>query len=1032
MNPRAYWAGLPVALSALGQPAPFAYRRARGVDPSTSEASFPRSLFYSLSVALDSRRFDPLPFEEPSAFSLPLDVPTLAIPVERPPYMGDLLVVQGDGSEQRIVRARALYRDQVLVATPGLEDPLVVVTFSDIRKWWENYGEVTRDWNRRTGPGRVLSKGFGYQVRILASAVGNHTQTRFSPIQGWWADTVQPDGTPVSLRDIAQFLLLKLPGKLRIVRWPEGVGEGENAPEVRCWAARPKEVLRGLLDAFRLSLDIGPDLRARIYGPGEGSIGELPDGGPENLSSWDPESGDGPWASRITADGNRYARRPTGAPTQVVVVGDRTVYDVQQDFCTPVLCYPLEREGEPPETVVLEVTPRSLAALARGVAQPEQIEHFDPDGPILTDPVERAAVNVLMGADAPPIPDVVETANLSERNRAHTATRDLSGLTAEEQQAAKRDVGFSGAQPAEPARATQADPFAWQRLPLLDDDAFETAYEWMPLGVRKLLREQLWRYWQVPTRRLCPLLKRAERTLAGERLEVQVEAFTFRPVRFQRLLPKDTAEADAKREAQLRVLKWILDGKARMEEALERLRGPTATELAVTVMTRLPFYTPLGLGAIGVVSRQWPFAGEGSTPAAQIVGEEGYRRAMDALHVHGRKWSLYFMPLARVAGVDGKLAEVMESLGKDIPETREARVDALEKGVATYTDAAERLFAELEPRAALVKRIQVVEAKIAAARAASGEDPPGLVAERTDLSDKLASLVQSEKDRRRAEARPNYEPRTRHENLSRVPVTARVVDAELGIIEILSALPPGWIADTSVEDAAQSYLIPMPVRVTFGSWNQRDFEGRGEDRSGVATLTGGVGDFGPGRRVPVRDPHQPNPYMEAAAQMLAGLPDDARAFVGQLGHVVPAENGQPVAGPGQYRLELSREGADAEQYQWLVVMEESPPFRELVRLDGSSNRAELDARARPIAQALLDTPDETDAGSLTLAHPVSVGTNGRISAVEVRLVDAGAGFVTEVSFDGDEAPLPGIVGRSSEGGPVRLTFGLDVDAGRDR
>lgn len=1027
MNPRAYWAGLPVALSALGQPAPFAYRRARGVDPSTSEASFPRSLFYSLSVALDSRRFDPRPFEEPSAFSLPLDVPTLAIPVERPPYMGDLLVVQGEGSEQRVVRARALYRDQVLVATPGLEDPLVVITFSDIRKWWENYGQITRSWNVRVGRGRVLSQGFGAQVDVGATG-----QRGIATVAPYAADTAKNRGTETySLREIVQAVLDALPGKLRLVRWPEGVGEGDDAPEVRCWAARPKEVLRGIFEAFRLSLDIGPDLRARIYGPGEGSIGELPDGGPENLSSWDPESGSGPWASRITADGNRYARRPTGAPTQVVVVGDRTVYDVQQDFCTPVLCYPLERDGEPPETVVLEVTPRSLAALARGIRQPETVAQFDASGPILTDPLERAAVNVLMGADAPPVPEAVPVRRSSPATTRVVTTTNLA--VPEGFDFGQSTTTTTEVVPAVEAVADQADPFAWQRLPLLDDDAFEAAYSWASPGLRKLLRDQLWRYWQIPTRRLCPILKRAERTLAGERLEIQVEAFTFRAVRFQRLRPKDTAEADERRAARKRLLTWILDSKARMEEARDRLRSPTFAELLDLVGRE----QVAGQEALGL-PRLWPFDTPPPTPETRIQDQETFDRATLAVGAEFRKWLLYLRPVSNLPGLPGadEFDKAMEFLSADIPETVELRLEALEKGIEAYTAEAEKLFVELEPRAALIRRLQIVESQITAARLATGEDPPALVLERRKVTDDMAALIASEKERQRAESKPDFESRVRHENLSRVVVPARVVDAELGIVEVIGNLPC-WLADASVEDAAHSYLIPMPVRVTFGSWNQRDFEGRGEDEgTGTGTVTRAEG---AALRVPVVDPHQRNPYMRATARALAALPPEARALVGPLGHVNPTENGAHVAGPGQYVLKVNRTqqgtgtiGGAGEPNRWLVAMDESPPFRELVRLDGSSNRADLDARARPIAQALLDTPDETDAGSLTLAHPVSVGTNGRISAVEVRLVDAGAGFVTEVSFDGDEAPLPGIVGRSSDGGPVRLTFGLDVDAGRDR
>lgn len=1027
MNPRAYWAGLPCALSALGQPAPFAYRRARGLEPSVSEVSFPRSLFRSATLAakLDLRRFIPPPDEEPAGLSLPLDVPALALPVDEPPYMGDLVVVQGEGEEQRVLRARALYLDQALVATPRLDNPLVHFTLSDIRKWWENYGEITRSWNVRVGAGRALSQGFGTQVEV------GTTQLRGTAGAAVYvASTARNNGRdPVPLREIVQAALNALPGRLQIMRWPVGVGEGADAPEVRCWAARPKEVLRGLLNAFRLSLDIGPDLRARVYGPGEGTIGELPDGGLENLSSWDPETGAGPWASRITADGNRYARRPTGAPTSVVVVGDRTVYDVQQDFCTPVLVYPLEREGEPPETVVLEVTPRSLAALALGVRQPEQIGQADlaAGGPILTDPLERAAVNVLMGADAPPIPSVVQSreTNVPQQNLAGSGF----GLKA------STFAPLPEAPPPQPV-ATQADPYAWQRLPLYDDDAYETAYSWASPGLRKLLREQLWRYWQIPIRRLCPLLKRAERSLAGDRLEIQVEAFTFRAVRYRRLKPKDTAEADKERAEKVRLRGWILEQIERMKETRDRLRDPTIIELSGALARTLLDHDPIGgrdpqrQAAINLlpnfvpVLRLWPFpTPEPTSASTEIQDQATFDRANTAIGAGLRKWLTYFTPAASAVGLGPDFQGVLNDLSADIPETREGRLDRLDKDIEDYTKAAADLFRELEPRLALVARLMALESEITAARRATGEDPPALVLERERVTNDLAALVEREKERQRAESQPDYEERTSYENLSRVRVDARVVDAELGIIEVLGSLP-GWIADPSVNDAVQSYLVPMPVRVTFGSWNARDFEGRGEVSEGTVAL---------GEPVPSLE-YQHNPYMAATAQFLANLSGEALSLIGSLGHRLPAQNGLALAGEGQYRKAFSRTEqaiAAGEPYRWVVTMHESPPFRELVRLDGSSNREELDARAGAVVQALLGTPDSTDAGSLTLAWPMSVGCNGRISAVEVRLIGP-EGFTTEVGFDGDEEPLPGITGHAPEGGPLRLTFGLDVDATRDR
>lgn len=994
----AYWEGLPGAVGFMrgkggAEALPCVYRRARGVDASVSTISFPRSLFTDAVVPLVSGTA-PFALTEGAAPDLGSwngpGVPFGAKKTARPAFVGDLWLVQQIDEKLQPVQvvARQLYFVESVLDQTDFETPLVVVTLADIRRFWDGHGSITKRWNV------PLGSSDSDLVETLSSAltIGTQAPPQAEPgARRFEADTAKNGGRdPVPLREIVQDLLNELPGRLQIVRWPSRIGEGEDAPHVRCWAANPKEALRGLLDAYRLAFDPGPDLKARVFKSGEGTIGVLLPGDAENLSSFEPITRAGPWADLVVADGNRYSQRPTHAPRDVEVLGDRAIMEAAADFCTPVLTYELEEKDKPPRTIVLEVTPANLAALARGVRKPGQPSL--PSENVLPSPRDQHVIGRLLGAIASPLPPI-----------------------------ALKPPGTSEVK----AAPVAPDPFVWQRLALQDAAVWKATLPWVTEGTRQLLQDQLWRRWQVPKhlRRLLPLLRRAQRDFRGERLEIQVEAFSFKP---QAIQYRDEAEAvarKAEREEQVASLKMLREEIALLEARRRKLEAPEVEEVAraaANYFDEAIEHNRERLGLAPTIASRfatvgyavfWPFA-DVELPAFSTE-DAALNKGVDALKQAGRSWIktlfgekgsarrafadsspgglLLVDPLATELGEGATTEEVAATL---------ARIDAR---IADYKARATKLENELNPTLARTRKIGDLEAALATQRAETGEEDPIVRAEIGQLMKQQAKEFSEFAER----AKNDVKTKTRfaYQNLSRQTVPFRVVDEGLGIIETTGDLPC-WLADTTVEDARSSFVLPMPVRITFGTLNRLEPDG---------STGGGI----------------TNPYMVQAAAMLASMPG-VRAFAGPIGHILPVFSGE-----SQLRLTFTRGGPETGEapvgpFPYRLTVDEDPPLRELVTLGGFSNRAELLERVMPHVRALLSLPLETDAGSLVLSGVQTVGCNGRISMVETRLEDVGTGFVTEVSFGVDVAPLPGVLGRRIDRGPLRLVFGIDVEATRNR
>lgn len=962
----AWWGDLPCALGA----SPPSYTRTRGLEPAVATVAFPRR-FFSESLA-------PLPVEDPFRIRelqpaslvgrVHEDRAVTFTPIARPPFFGDLVIAQGSAAlGLRSFVARQLYLVDAVIPDPQHgDDSLVQFVLSDIRRFWNDYGHITKSWNvglpqgdaRRVGADGLTIVRPGDRIYVAHTA--KDAGTRATP-----------------LREVLQDLLNELPGRLQIADWPDQFLADKPPPEVRCWGAQPKEVIRAVLEAFSLEIDVGEDMAVRFAPIGQGDVGEATPGG--SLAAHDPASGEGAWQGHVVADGNRYARRPSHRPTNVVVIGDRTVRDVAVDFLTPVLVYTDDVEGTPHQTVVLEVTPDNLQALARGGADPGEAEI------LLASHEDRARLSVLLGA------------------------KDRKVIPA----------ASTGPTEAQPDAVPADDGHLWQRLPFHDGGAWSASLPYLSDRIRQLLRQQLWRYYQVPDslRRLLPLLKRAARDYKGDRLEPRCEAFTFRATSTRIKIERDEPDAPNStgkpNDIRIELVKKLEETQkaiASMEERKKRLRGPSAREVVDAV-------------AIVFKGGHATATGKGDKQLAEDIrrSEGAFNGFLESWAQIGRGWiRAYVEEPAKFVGADtlaGWAKEYAGGLSSDDVETRIAQIDLELKDLR---DEEAKIVAELNPRGAKERELGAIEAQIRSAAASGGIVPRALRTRAEALRQEIAGMVQEEAEKQPpADDEAEFEERVFHLNLVRDEVPFRVVDENLGIIEVLSESLPGWLADPMVPDPEATWFVPMPVRLTFGTWNRHDPEVRTGEGS-------------------------PNFYPTVSVAMLRGMFPQSAGVFADLGDRLPADVGEGQIVFTFSALDQESGTASIASPAWrilyddpenplrlLVLLPEKDPQRPGAFLPPASNYDELLKRARPFAKAALSAPAELDAGSLTISGPRTVHLNGRMSATEVRLLDAGKGFVTEVSFDSDAAPLPGVDGPVKQSGPVRLVFGIDVEQGRN-
>lgn len=329
---------------------PVSYTRTNGLEPDVAIVEFHESQFREWAAELDPARFAPVKAGPLSDLVrlIEQDLPrVLPEALDRVPYRADLTLAQrtpaqaGRGEWSREVVVPCMFLADVMVRERLRRGALVQLGLVDIRRWWEHYGEVTRNFNVRLADGAL----------DLSSA-----------------DPDNP-GDPAPLRRIFEVLLRALPGSPEVSDWPEGL---EVERTLRLWGASPKETLRGLLADYQLTLSLRLDGTVGIYRVGEGEVGEATEIGP---LFYDPEKREGAWADRLIED--RYWRRePVDQADEVLVVGAPKVYTCAVDYWDPVLVQePDNQTGR--GLVVVEASLENLQRYARGV----DVFADDPDLP---------------------------------------------------------------------------------------------------------------------------------------------------------------------------------------------------------------------------------------------------------------------------------------------------------------------------------------------------------------------------------------------------------------------------------------------------------------------------------------------------------------------------------------------------------------------------------------------------------------------------------------------------------------------------
>jgi hypothetical protein len=583
-------------------------------------------------------------------------------------------------------------------------------------------------------------------------------------------------------------------------------------------------------------------------------------------------------------------------------------------------------------------------------------------------------VNAILGVDAPPLP--VRAALDPFRTTPTSFFLDFL------RQNGKPVTG----------QAAAPDPYVWQRLPLVEEDVWVATLPWLPDQTRQLVMGQLWRRYQIPTHlhRLLPLLDLARVDHKGERLEMFVEAFTFRKCvtrvdRTKRDKAKAVDEAKKARQALVDSLTEVTGEIERLKKVRRALADPPSDEVLAAVSAtigdnfervkealtpKLPAYTVLEPLQIDTQS------------------EIAIDKAVEQVARLGRAWLRQVDPDAFKGELDS-----------DEVSARLAKIDEV---LAVHEKRREELTEALNPIRAKEQALAAFEAEITLRREATGRTSAADRRKQEELVAEIARMKEEEKKEGTREEAQRWEEVTYFQNMGRQRVPFRIVDAELGLFDVLTPGPPVWLANPGVSDLAQTFVLPMPVRITFGTKNAKP----------VMLQTG--------------DPRR-NIYVETTIETLKGLPDLAK-FVGPVGDVLPTDVGEE-----QLRFTFTRDqivnGATWVSDEALSVpVDARPPLRRLVALGGIDNREAQLERVRPLVRAILSRPDTLDGGSLTIKGPRPVVLSGRVSAVTVQMAADGNGFVTEVSFDANTAPLPGVEAPAELPQAIKLTFGIDVKA----
>lgn len=536
-------------------------------------------------------------------------------------------------------------------------------------------------------------------------------------------------------------------------------------------------------------------------------------------------------------------------------------------------------------------------------------------------------------------------------------------------------------------------PFLGDEWPLVDN--------LLPRALRDLLRERLWRFWRVPERfrRYLPVMDRAER-FKGRRLPPLVQAFGWKQVEVE-LDGDDSAPGvnpDAREAADLELQAVEAQlGRVRQKIAALEVTAKDAQRIFAELFNQYP--------RIKDMAEELERRGLPSYAAAAIAAATAVPQLAPTTAVL----------LARAPAIMAQVLKLQnpedfDPVGKDLEGLR-ADQKALEEQRAA-------LLAKTDPIKAAEDAVAKANAAWVAAFQASGVPDAALGAALTAAVESLARLRAD-----RPVAAKRKVKVTRCVPAARAPVDA-VVDED-GLVEL--AAPAGWPSDCGRADVRETYLVPLPVALTFGTWALPD-RGYAADEERPAPLPEGI--------------QSDNAFVQAGIDLL-NADDNLRGFAADFGHVLPKQDGGALrltfsrqerksgraqVGPWPFRITAR---GDDERMQVLypasaaAAAPTTDPTKQPDRQSLSNFPAVL-AEAAGRADAVLSTAQVRDAGSIEVLGPRPVNCDGKASAVRWES-DSDGNVTTTVYVDPDAEPVPGfeaISPATADTGPT--AFGIDL------
>lgn len=759
---------------------------------------------------------------------------------------------------------------------------------------------------------------------------------------------------PWTLRELCEFFLDRLPGRPVLVEFPPGA-EPLRPRTLRCWGARPVEALAQLISDYDLEFALNLDGSASIYESGAGVVGETSGskGGKNEPADWD-----------YISDRSRRVRNDK--PESVVVVGGRRVWTAAIDYMIPILLIPLSDDDGTGTPRVLDVTPAAIEALI--AAELEKIHDAEVDAQ-----EDLGDLPLIPAAGPAPAEDVWKLElTRPEDSEGWKATwgAELAAYNAE---TASSYLTANTPPQVEPMLQTAVIDYLL-RLPLARSNWDGVQGVSVPEKLRDLLSRQLFRFYRIPSefRHLLSLRKRGEIRNDGSRMPITVEAFTFdkklvpRTVSEEELSAAEKAKADALKQWQVvsNLIAWyeneikrlrILDG-AELFEFFHQGIWNSAWGDERGLSARVDGDVRINLAGSTIENLDWISIGE-----LIVQGDEGSITSRQVID------SLWRMGPGRFAGWVG-LADI---------DKKSELVAVYEQELNRQRVLQAKLLKIWDPLEALQKEIIALGEVIRSEESFDGVLRTRLRAQLAAMQEKHSLLLREARD---GPAKPPE--MLVHVNSYRKPVPYRVIDAQEGIVEVLGDLP-GWLEDPFVSSESETRFSPMPVRIIFGTSNTKAHK--------VPTLTAQGENF----------------WFRHWSEALQAASVDLE-MLRDIGHVFPKS-----VGDDQTRLSFTPgdRGGDAPEsdHPWLI---RAGDLRILTGLptpllpNGPTNRPEVIAAARDLANAVFRQPEYSRIGEVTIRYPRPVNPNGRVAAVQWTM--SGGGWTTTVSLNSGVEPFPGL------------------------